>query len=613
MRKAAPAARLLAALAVAFIPGLASAQSVVLSAEAAAAVSVSAVAPAALAGAGGLVALSAPASPTLAAPLAGAPRPALLAAPAAAVGIPATASAAAADAPAAPAVPTADAAPAPAEISAAANAEPSGSQAPPLASRASGPGASLERARAALENAAADTEPWRRPAAELSDTEIVRALAAMPAERPSVYPDTGALVRILAVGRGELPALAREMFSRPRSFSAVLYEMYLAIHGVVRGSGAAAEPAPLASALSERYADFLDAVRKTPGLPLQIHLVAGRVRHRLLLSGALLEDLFRARIASSRLARLNSLIASSPIAPRIESAARRSPAAVPDWKIPTAPKTPSKKKTAARESLQDLREYSARLERDSDLLELALRRDRIVSSDPRFSAAFRRKLRRQLRDRLDYSVRIGEWTEHALLQYATNRLTNQFIAPPSTLPAPVKPLHVPTNPNLTLLLGESEVVLRARLTTDIPDARVQRFIQESIESYWKGEIPTAQGALPFRTEVEIRVLRPEETFAADDLRVSETTASSPHGNALGFTLTRSGLRYSTPAHEFGHVLGLRDEYVMRYDVRARRFTELQPRDSLMSDGGRVRTADLVRVMQLLSAGGRAEREASPVP
>ena len=448
--------------------------------------------------------------------------------------------------------------------------------------------------------------PGAEPLAELSAVHLERALRPAP-ERPAVFPETGVVSAVLGAPSAEMGSVA-DAALRDGRLSPALYDLYSALRGVVDGPEPDGERAALALAMQDKFVSFLRAVR-SPGREPGIRAPAGRVLHRTVLTGALVRGLFERRVVAAKTEALRAALAAAPVSPRVRERAKRSlEPADAGWKLP--------RRVAAESRVPD---ESIRLGRASSLsaiaeradsrrfmLERQARRAAITASDPRFSAAFRRKHRRRLESLFLKTAPYSSWYDDMATQLVGNRLLNQFIAP-ERRGAVAGPLHVPSNPNLALRFSREEgFVLQAALTTDIAEPAVAEYVKASIEDYWRGVVGTAAGPVPLRTAVTVRRLGPGERFADDDLRLTETGGLGAYATRLGIAFARRIPFWGTAAHEFGHVLGLPDDYRVDFDPRAVAFRESGDRASLMASDstGAVRQEHLQLVAVLLEAGGR---------
>ncbi len=415
----------------------------------------------------------------------------------------------------------------------------------------------------------------------LSDSDIQRVLAAVPAERPHGFDDTGAVPTILSASREELPDLfsSKMMLHGNRIF----FDMYHALSGVVNGPGSNEERASLALALQDRYAEFFQAARSSPIVPHAMHVAAGRVLHRLLKSGALIEELFHAREIADKLKELDRLLAEAPALKDIPP--MREDGVSQQWKIPS--RLPDNERirddTQKTTFTLNMKRLADELNTTSFNLDQSLKRAALAKTDVRFSGAFHQARSQDLTTVTQNARHIRARVAGTLTAYIGNRLINQFIAPKKVHPEVAQPDNRSLHPGLELTLSGDDFILKARFATPIVEPELRQFVKSSIEDYWHGSFTDAAGlTYSFRTEVSIRALKPGEDSSPEELRLTEASLFGDHAGADGFALSRDNGRWHTPAHEFGHVLGLPDEYTIEYDVRRRTVRESQPKNSLMS-------------------------------
>ncbi|OGR96699.1 MAG: hypothetical protein A2V88_01595 [Elusimicrobia bacterium RBG_16_66_12] len=166
-----------------------------------------------------------------------------------------------------------------------------------------------------------------------------------------------------------------------------------------------------------------------------------------------------------------------------------------------------------------------------------------------------------------------------------------------------KPLRIPTNPNLVLRKTAKGYRLEASFVTMIREQAVIDSFRRSIESYWTGRFEEKGRRRLFETRIRVRVLAEGEKPSPDALLLEDGMTVS--GTAERRILLRRDFDFSTPAHEFGHILGLPDEYVNDYDPEGMKIVDAQNRASAMaSHRGLVQARHFARVVALLRQGGR---------
>lgn len=150
--------------------------------------------------------------------------------------------------------------------------------------------------------------------------------------------------------------------------------------------------------------------------------------------------------------------------------------------------------------------------------------------------------------------------------------------------------HVPNNPNLGLFSEPGGFLLEAHFQTDIQEDSVLDFIKRSIEDYWQGSFTLGGNIIKFRTRIHIEKLPLGGQFSSDSIRIIDGkndisfdfAQAGREGDTLLMRLGRT-LRYDIPAHEFGHILGLTDEYSEGFDIKQRAWYVSGNKGSLMGD------------------------------
>ncbi|MDD5656808.1 MAG: hypothetical protein PHF00_06090 [Elusimicrobia bacterium] len=161
--------------------------------------------------------------------------------------------------------------------------------------------------------------------------------------------------------------------------------------------------------------------------------------------------------------------------------------------------------------------------------------------------------------------------------------------------------YVPDNKGLRLVPEPGGFRVEADFQTDIRDPEVRRVVKASIEDYWRGEFSYGGKTLRLRARVTIRPLAEGEPFAPERLQLVDGKDADLTSVTSESRVTLSRLfRYDTPAHEFGHVLGLVDDYREDYDpgTRSAVYTRL-PGSLMSSSDGSLQPRHLKLAYQLL--------------
>jgi hypothetical protein len=132
---------------------------------------------------------------------------------------------------------------------------------------------------------------------------------------------------------------------------------------------------------------------------------------------------------------------------------------------------------------------------------------------------------------------------------------------------------------LELRPAGNRLQLEATFETTIKNPAVLQAFKRSIETVWNGPVRIKGGtSKQLRTKVKFHRVSSESQFSEGSLRLVEGAKNCANQNVIHLARSFSGV---TPAHEFGHILGLRDTYKTLYDPRGRAFVEVQDRTTLM--------------------------------
>ncbi|MFI5350395.1 MAG: hypothetical protein ACHQ2Z_12685 [Elusimicrobiota bacterium] len=165
-------------------------------------------------------------------------------------------------------------------------------------------------------------------------------------------------------------------------------------------------------------------------------------------------------------------------------------------------------------------------------------------------------------------------------------------------------LHPPYS-SIVLRSTPEGYLLQAAFETKIQDPAVVEAFRRSIEGYWTRVFPEKGLRRRFTTQVAVRVLGPEENFSDGSLRLVDGVNQSSAGPQQ-ISLSRK-FTFQTPAHEFGHVMGLPDEYVDNFIPEKMQVVDEQDRSSLMAnDAGLLRTRHIVQLIEAMREAGRLQ-------
>lgn len=145
-------------------------------------------------------------------------------------------------------------------------------------------------------------------------------------------------------------------------------------------------------------------------------------------------------------------------------------------------------------------------------------------------------------------------------------------------------LHVPQHPGVRLVRVWGGYRIEASFKTDIDDDRTLALVKEAIEDYWNGRFSIDGKSYRLKSTVKIERLKPGEAFPDSHLRLVDGKDGFPMAGAWGIQLGRSPgyFYYGIAAHEFGHVVGLADEYWDDFDPETREGFAIERPASMMS-------------------------------
>lgn len=325
----------------------------------------------------------------------------------------------------------------------------------------------------------------------------------------------------------------------------------------------------VAAAAARRYSTELKAIATDPAIPPAVRSLAARAVRLFLDGDVLIEELARAKQALSALGKLDAK-ARSFLAPQ---SAAELPSSTGRWSIPE----PIAEHERVREA-QDLR-FPLSLTKISGEISAALFKLEKLSA--RYYSAARKGsyspdfVSRLYDDLNSHLSKVFSWIPNAysnITRFPLGTLRKPFSAEDKRHSV----LRIPDNKDLRMTEEPGGFLVTARFETDIQDAEVLKLAKKSIEDYWRGIFELkGQGAKHFRTVVTFKTLPPGTAFSEGSLQLvdGKEGVSNVVGDRL--TLGRSW-SYDTPAHEFGHILGLADEYSETYSPDRRASEYVMP-------------------------------------
>lgn len=367
-----------------------------------------------------------------------------------------------------------------------------------------------------------------------------------------------------------LHAVLRET---PGALAPILDGMYASMNLVLQSALPPGERWPLAVSLLRRYGGWLEGLRRTPGLPAPVaELVA-----------ADLADFFAEDVFVEEFARRFALERELAALSKKDGSAR--PATLP-WQVPEpvplAGRAVAERTEVVEFRLADILEKLRAVRERKDRLEARLR----LARKGGFSDAFVQARAQELE-----AFRTGELqpllgkTAGLPTRVTGTLFRKQLLRGRDTGgPIPLRPWRADIS-HVRLAEVPGGFLVRAEFETDLQDERVLSVFKRSIEDYWNGVFMLDGKAVSFRVEIALQRLAPGASFSPGAMKLTEGVNSAVTTD--GIRLARR-FRYTTPAHEFGHVLGLRDDYTEVYDGATRRSIHARTVGSVMGDGGVLR-------------------------
>ncbi|MDD5630150.1 MAG: hypothetical protein PHU21_13870 [Elusimicrobia bacterium] len=442
---------------------------------------------------------------------------------------------------------------------------------------------------------AAEDLPPAGPATELSETQkawlhgsLVQGPAPIltePGFQALVADDAGAWGQIL-------PWLSQT----PGAVPILLHSIYQCLGRVVsEESLSGSERAVLAQALNDRFAAALAAMSRSEALSNNQREVLAEVRGRFVASYSALNELAHHRQAARGFDALqkNALALVAP--------AQQQAFAEDRWMLP--PPIPAAQRGLGADREERIIQDMSRTERDIKdwqfYLDKYLSRYRIAMREPRFSQGLRDRTTQILSNFLGRFFGIQGALHSNLERIPNYSLHASFVNPWTITAKPRRVAWIPDNANLKLVPEPGGYRVEAAFETDIQDDAPLQAVKASIEEYWQGRFSFGGRESSFRAVVSIKKLAPGQEFSAGSLRIFDSRRGVSLASRDAIVLDRN-LRYDVPAHEFGHILGLSDEYREGYDPDLAAAVMLQNHASIMgSPNGKVLPRHLKTAYQLL--------------
>jgi hypothetical protein len=377
-----------------------------------------------------------------------------------------------------------------------------------------------------------------------------------------------------------------EFFRRePDGMNSVLRPMFLALRSVTESPKLAGDARMRAVAgLLFRYYNALRPLIDDPTMPEPVRARASDVILNFLSEWRVATELLRGGEVRRALDRLEDLEA------RARALEVRGPAPVPAAPRAAAPSAdiergwevlpaPGERVTAdeVRQSLVSLDGLKARVDKIAFFLERLLTRHRLAGEKdmrPAFVEARRLEVLEYLRETVTPVRRL---VRGALPRYTEMTLGRTWLGDDQRRRPPY--VWVPDHPGLTMRAVTGGFAVRAVFETHIDDARTLAEFKRSIEQHWTGSFDVEGRELSFTVAVTVRTIPRGAPYSPDALRLKES--DYPYALPDTIALSRSW-QFDAAAHEFGHILGLPDEYIEFYAPAGRTGVTRYNPGSLMS-------------------------------
>ncbi|MBI5211100.1 MAG: hypothetical protein HY927_14105 [Elusimicrobia bacterium] len=371
-----------------------------------------------------------------------------------------------------------------------------------------------------------------------------------------------------------LPWLASDR----QGLSQALHALYAGLRRVQDGDLPASRRAVLGQTLNDRFSQSLGFLSRSEALNVGQRATIAGVRRLLIANRAALFELTHHRQTLKSLEQLDADARRLIAPPAGETQAQAHP-----WVI--RPPLPVNQRGAAADGevsiVSKMADWAKTIKEWEFLLDKHLRRYRIAMREPRFSQRIRDAMTRNLQWLLgEYQQKAGRLYSGVERITAYSLLTS-FLTPDSLKGKPRRVVWVPDNKNLRLIPQPGGYLVQADFETDIQDAAVLAAVKASIEEYWRGSFEWQGRKLTFKVTVTIRTIAPGQPFSEGSLSIRDNAKWMSQAGPNVFMLGHD-LNYATAAHEFGHIMGLADEYRAGFDPDLQASVELQNPASLMS-------------------------------
>jgi hypothetical protein len=365
--------------------------------------------------------------------------------------------------------------------------------------------------------------------------------------------------------------------------------MYHTLLSTMRSDLPAAQRATICQQLSRQFGKLAREVRQVPGMPVSERVAFGRVLVRFLRDDVLVQEFAREREQQYQLAKAIPKTSLGVKRPPSNQSSTTPPKI--EWQIPAPVDKSALKSGEVKALTYSVSGYKQNTVEALERYERQARRWRLVQSHT-FSPRFVQKQKKALDSATRHLEAETRRMVHSVPRLTEAKLLKAFVWPES----PVKLERIVRNPRAVQVVDKSPLwtvndtglelrrtpgglKLQATFETTIKNDAVLRAVKQSIETVWNGPI-RVKGVdnQRLQTSVTFHKVAREADFNQGSLRLVEGRSNCATQGTIELSRCFAG---TTPAHEFGHILGLRDTYKALYDPRARTFVEVQDHATLM--------------------------------